>query len=169
MGKARKAYSVLGAVPGPKKQDSDRKGQDLCSYSPTVFPGSSPPLLPGQCGSVTPVWTSAAWHPAPASFPPHPPGHQASTYLSPGSLVLGTGSLAGIPDTFPPRKENRRCVRFACQFGREMRLPGSWNSKSGRQGPLVGPSSVKLPHSFSEFQHPPSTQAEARAGARDVC
>ena len=41
MGKAER-LTVSWAQCEAQKQDSDRKGQDLCSYSPTVFPGIQP-------------------------------------------------------------------------------------------------------------------------------
>ena len=122
----QKGLQCPGHSARPRSRTVTGKDKTSVAIAPLSSRGSSPPLLPGQYGSVTPMWTSAAWHPAPASLPPHPPVHPG-LYLSESWLPCPWDWEFGRhPRCLPSRKENHRCVRFACQFGRETRLPGSW-------------------------------------------
>ena len=93
-----------------QKQDSDLKGQGLCSYSPSASPGVQFSPAPWAMWlSLTPMWAS---HAAPASLPPpiSSQGHP-SLYLSEPWLPGPRGwELAQHPRCLPFRKENHRCV-----------------------------------------------------------
>ena len=152
MGKGE-GLTVSWAQGQAQKQDSDQTDRTSVATAPLSPQGSSPPLLPGQRSSLTPMWTSAAWHPAPASLPPHPPGHPG-LYLSAGSLVLGTGSLAGIPDAFPLGKRTTGVLDLPANLVGKRGFLEAGESKSRLTGsPGGAPLREAPPHSFSELQH----------------
>ena len=79
---------------------------------------------------------------------------QASTYLSPGSLVLGTGSLAGIPDAFPLGKRTTGVLDLPANLVGKRGFLEAGDSKSRLTGSPGGALLCEAPpHSFSEFQH----------------
>lgn len=149
----QKGLQCPGHRARPRSRTVTRQDRTSVATAPLSPQGSSLPLLPGQCSSLTPMWTSAAWHPAPASLPPHPPGHPG-LYLSPGSLVLGTGSLAGIPDAFPLGKRTTGVLDLPANLVGKRGFLEAGESKSRLTGsPGGAPLCEAPPHSFSELQH----------------
>lgn len=149
----QKGLQCPGHRARPRSRTLTRQDRTSVGTAPLSPQGSSPPLLPGQCGSLTAMWTSTAWHPAPASLPPRPPGHPG-LYLSPGSLVLGTGSLAGIPDAFPLGKRTTGVLDLPANLVGKRGFLEAGESKSRLTGfPGGAPLCEAPPHSFSELQH----------------
>lgn len=103
VGKAE-GLTVSWAQCQAQKQDSNQKGQGLCSYSPIASPGVQ--FSPASWAMWLSLTPRRASHAAPASFPPpiSSQGHP-SLYLSePWLPGPGAGSLPSTPDAFPPGK-----------------------------------------------------------------